>query len=395
MYINDMKNCVYVFIILVVFGVGTNCGDEGLFHLAPKSHFSRAQTLKSNNNIFRLLDSYSEKVEVREQAKMLKSMKQWLFEVNQYITAGEVAHNSFTSILTTEEVSTLTQKNSSLDWAKAAKMIFAESIRNPFKQGTVTDKFQREDEDFQKIINQENYFKNQAVVKRDMIFLMQDIFTGKVKKGKQLKQRLAGMHKKLLLGENGDTPYFPITLLRMHNGRYDLKELEKIAGTDTNSFSTYEFDRMLFMIDDFLKKDKITRNEMQNVTDIYSRFIRRDGNYGFVNVHYMFHFGNNSLFMNMFNTMLNLKSISSVAHYHFDYKSIVLPSYYNKLFPGFLAADLSLAEVIDSFFQMAIYRNMDEPVFKELFKAFAFRLKWLKHPVDFSYINSNVFEKSA
>lgn len=390
-----MRNYLFAFIMIaaVVLG-GISGGQKELSFLAPKSHFSKT-ILENTNGIYRILDSYQDRVEVREQSKMLRNMKDWLYEVNKYITSPKTPHNTLIKALSEPELSRLERRHENLYWRKATDISFAENVRNPFVQQTLQDKFQFENEGVQTIHNQENYLKNQAAVRREIIYMVTDILEGRLTKGGQLRTRLATIHKILLLGEKGDTPYFPITLLRSRDGKQDLAELEDIAGRDTGFHRHYDFERLLFILQEFLKQKDITRRDTRELADVYSRFIRLDSEYGFVNIKYMFKFGNNSLFMNLINTMLNLKNIPSVSHYHFDFKSIVLPSYYHKFFAGFLAEDLSVKEVMDAFFQMALYRNMDELYFKELFKACVFRLKWLRHSVDFSYTSPKVFQTSA
>lgn len=350
--------------------------------LAPKSNFIK-KLLYTFDKIFYAIDDYAMKNKGEARDELLENMKQWLMELNTYFIKGAIPHKTTVDVLSAQELKKIKIGADGLNWKNAATMTMAETIRNPFRQQAPEDKFQRENEDFQTLENQKNYQLNQAAVRKEMLGIIKDISTYDLTSGRKLRKRLAVAHKKLLLGENGDTPYFPITLLRVKRGNYDLKYLKKIAGKHTKHYDVKDFDALLYLIKDQLEQSESTRYEMASITDIYSRFIRRDADFGYAHASYVFEYGNNSLFMNMINTILKLRDIPAVSHYHFDHKAIVLSDFYNDVFSGFLAGDLSLKEVVDSFFEMDANPASKKEHYRELFKAIAFRMKWLQHPVDF------------
>lgn len=378
-----MRKSIYICCLILVFSLTSKsfCAADN-FCLAPKSNFVK-NLLYKFNAVFYALEDYAVNAKKPAQRKMLENMKQWLMELNTYLISGALPHNTAIEVLSDQEIKSLKKDVAKLKWQNASTITAAENLRNPFKQQSPEDKFQEEDEDFQTEENQRNYQLNQAAVRKDMLYIIRDIMTADLKSGRKLRKRLALAHKKLLLGENGDTPYFPITLLRLKNGNYDLKYLKKIAGKHTGKYGVKDFDGLLFLIKSQLDETRKTRFEMSAITDIYSRFIRRDADFGYAHASYVFEFGNNSLFMNLLNTMLKLKNIPSVSHYHFDHKSVVITDLYDNLFGGFLAADLTLEEILESLFQMAITPGTSNADQRELFKGLAFRTKLLQRPVDF------------
>jgi hypothetical protein len=197
------------------------------------------------------------------------------------------------------ELSELQRNIKTVKWKKAAQVKWEELVRNPLVDQQPTTE------------NQKNYFKNQIDMRKELLFLIRDFIEGKVTNATEFSQRLAQLHEILLIGKDGQSIYYPPTLIKKTE-----ETIREMAGKYTLMVSAKDKEEMFKNFQAFA--DLVKRNQSVSADELLNTIFNFFEQENFIAEDYFFPKGNMSLFMTIMNTMLRLYGLNGIPHTNMD-----------------------------------------------------------------------------
>lgn len=190
-----------------------------------------------------------------------------------------------------------------LKWRKAVEVPWQECVRDSTRQPVPTPELNA-------------FFDNNKFLRREMLSLLKDMSGGRVDQFDNFKARFAGLHKALILGEDGSQIYM--------NPDQQVKIGQRTALDIAGSFgrNPEEWDPKLkdlqSRLKEFLDPDNAHLSTAERVSQIGLIFFHPLNGYAS-----QFAFGNNSLNMNIVNGLLRLSGLNGIPHGNLDIEFMV------------------------------------------------------------------------
>ena len=184
-----------------------------------------------------------------------------------------------------------------LAWESASLTPWSECVRDAAKQPQP------------ETLSQRNLHSNNHDCRREFLKLCGNILRGRVNSADELKGYIAEMHRKLILGDSGESVYM--------NPDHVVKVRGKSAHDVAGKFSMYQDDKpikdLLVHLKSFLSACNCESKSIQALVQQAGEIYLRDLN-GFLH----FSYGMNSIYMNMVNGLIRLAGLNGVQHATLD-----------------------------------------------------------------------------
>ncbi|MDP8212014.1 MAG: hypothetical protein P9X22_01825, partial [Candidatus Zapsychrus exili] len=267
---------------------------------------------------------------------MLTGQSLFSFFVPNKIRTEQSDYNIF-DFISSDELAEIEEALPNFNVKEAALTKWKELVRDPKSQDSVIKSEEGFSLEYAKYStevytkkNQENYFENQKQVRIAFLRLLKRIKTEDLLSLKEFDKELVYLHKILLTGVDGETFYIPRTLPMFWKDKYFvlfggegslrdefLSYVESLSLKTTHDMriNIYKvFKHFVFLSD---KKGFLGKETVDWISSLFYKIsTSSEGDYFIIFKH-----GNYSLFMNMFNTMLNLSGLNGIAHKNLDFKT--------------------------------------------------------------------------
>lgn len=219
---------------------------------------------------------------------------------------GPKKEQNIHQLLTSAEVEKFKALQPYLNWELANEISWSEVVRDPSVQPFPTTE------------NERNYFANQGNVRAEILRLLFDIGNRRITDLEEFKERFAYLHRVLVMGYNGETVYVK------QGNPYSQVEIERsktVAGVFA-PFSPSELERLNSILDTTLNMCRLFMHPFFQSDSSLEEKVKLICDWYCICAGYMaFFYANNSLYMNIVNTMLRLIGLKGISNGNFDFFS--------------------------------------------------------------------------